>query len=175
MRSASVVASSSAAANRIARQLSLAIALIVVGLLVWSVHWLLVERSLRADNPQRDAERGAGDRALYFTLVLAVLLVIRRAGRHAAAGGADQPALRRCHGRTNSSSTDLGASLATVVVTGMAWAYHVGHPPARPARRTAHRGGERGCRGSTSTVPRWLGLVLTALNVGTLLSTVSWH
>ena len=55
---------------------SLAAALIVVGLLVWGVHWLLVERSLRPDNPRHDEERGSAERALYLTLVLAVLLVL---------------------------------------------------------------------------------------------------
>ena len=55
--------------------LSLAAALIVVGLLVWAVHWLLVERSLRPDNPRHDEERAAAERALYLTLVLAALLV----------------------------------------------------------------------------------------------------
>ena len=104
--------------------LSLAAALIVVGLLVWGVHWLLVERSLRADNPQRDAERGAGERALYFTLVLAVLLVI---GVLAGTQLVEELTSRlfAVPRQDEFFSTDLGASLATVVVTGSAWAYHV--------------------------------------------------
>lgn len=149
--------------------LSLAAALIVVGLLVWSVHWLLVERSLRGDNAQRDAERGAGERALYFTLVLAVLLVI---GVLAGTQLVEELTSRlfAVPRQDEFFSTDLGASLATVVVTGSAWAYHVA------IRQRDLRAGP--LTGAGAWMPRvylygaaLAGLVLTALNVSTLLST----
>ena len=139
-----------------------------VGLLVWGVHWLLVERSLRADNPQRDAERGAGERALYFTAVLAVLLVI---GVLAGTQLVEELTSRlgAVPRQDEFFSTDLGASLATVVVTGSAWAYHVA------IRQRDLRAGPL-ASGGVGRDPRvylygaaLAGLVLTALNVSTLL------
>jgi hypothetical protein len=56
-------------------QLSQAIAVLGVGVPVWAVHWWLVERSLRPDRPERDAERGSGARAVYITVVLFASLV----------------------------------------------------------------------------------------------------
>lgn len=149
--------------------LSLAAALIVVGLLVWGVHWLLVERSLRPDNPQRDAERGAGERALYISLVLAVLLVF---GVLAGTQLVEELTSRLFGVRRQDEffSTDLGASLATVVVTGSAWAYHVA------IRQRDLRAGP--LTGAGAWMPRvylygaaLAGLILTALNVSTLLGT----
>jgi Domain of unknown function (DUF5671) len=149
--------------------LSLAAALVVVGLLVWGVHWLLVERSLRPDNPQRDAERGAAERALYFTVVLAVLLVF---GVLAGTQLVEELTSRLFGVRRQDEffSTDLGASLATVVVTGSAWAYHVA------LRQRDLRAGP--LTGAGAWMPRvylygaaLVGLILTALNVSTLLGT----
>ncbi len=149
--------------------LSLAAALIVVGLLVWGVHWLLVERSLRPDNPQRDAERGAGERALYFTLVLAVLLVfgvlagtqlveeLTTGSSGARRGRLLQHRPRRQPGDGDGHRISLGLPRR--------------HPPTRPARRTAHRAREPGCRGSTSTVPRWRASSSPRYNISTLLGT----
>lgn len=58
------------------QQLSQAIAMLGVGVPVWAVHWWLVQRSLRPGRPERDAERGAGARAVYITFVLLVSLVV---------------------------------------------------------------------------------------------------
>jgi hypothetical protein len=57
------------------QQLSQAIAMLGVGVPVWAVHWWLVQRSLRPDHPERDAERGSGARAVYITFVLFASLV----------------------------------------------------------------------------------------------------
>jgi hypothetical protein len=149
--------------------LSLAAALVVVGLLVWAVHWTLVERSLRQENPNHDAERGAGERALYISVVLAVLLV---AGVLAGIQLVEELTSRLFGVRRDDEflTTDLGSSFATVVVTAMAWAYHVA------IRQRDLRAGP--LSGAGAWMPRvylygaaLLGLILTALNVSTLLGT----
>src|SRR5688500_498627 len=151
-------------------QLSLAIALIVVGLVVWTIHWLVVERSLRPENPSRDQERGSAVRALYLTIVLTVLLAfgviagIQLLGEIA----------RRLFGAPDVDGgfgfgQDIGGSLATLIVTGVAWAYHA-------AIRRRDLGGAA-LHGAAAWIPRvylygaaLLGLVLTAVSTGTLLS-----
>ncbi len=74
--------------------LSLAAALIVVGLLVWAVHWLLVERSLRPDNPRHDEERAARRARPLPDAGAGGVARLRRAGRHRAAGASDNQDLR---------------------------------------------------------------------------------
>ena len=149
--------------------LSLAAALIVVGLLVWAVHWLLIERSLRADNPNRDAERAAAERALYLTLLLGALLVFGvLAGIQLM-----EELTSRLFGIARPDdffTPDIGASLATLVVTGAAWAYHVA------IRQRDLRAGP--LTGAGAWMPRvylygaaLVGLIFTALNVSTLLGT----
>src|SRR5918996_6491509 len=106
-------------------QLSLAGALIVVGLVVWSIHWLFIERSLRASNPARDHERASGVRALYLTVVLAVLLVLGTLARIQLL----QELIRAILGVEavdgfGFGGFDLGATLATLLVAGLAWTYH---------------------------------------------------
>jgi uncharacterized protein DUF5671 len=105
------------------QQLSLAAALIGVGLPVWAVHWWLAERGLRAGTTHSDAERGSAVRAFYLTLALGLLLLF------GAAAGIDllRGLLQRI---LNGDSpefafSDAGGSLATLLVTGIAWAYHV--------------------------------------------------
>lgn len=148
--------------------LSLAAALVVVGLLVWAVHWLLVERGLRADNPNHDAERGAAERALYFTVVLAALLVFGVvAGIQllelvtTSVFGVNDP-------DQFGFAPDAGGSLATVVVTAAAWAYHV-------AIRQRDLGAGP-LTGAGAWMPRvylygaaLIGLIFTALNISSLL------
>jgi hypothetical protein len=148
--------------------LSLAIALTVVGLLVWTVHWLLVERSLRPANPAADEERASPIRALYLSLVLAVLLVF---GVIAGVQLLEQVALRlfgiSASDRFEFFSIDSGAALATVLVTGLAWLYH-----AAIRRRDL----DAPMAGGGAWMPRvylygaaLLGLVMTAINIGSLL------
>ena len=152
-------------------QLSLAIALIVVGLVVWGIHWLVVERSLRAENPSRDHERGSAVRALYLTIVLTVLLAF---GVIAGIQLLETISRRLLFGSGDVEGgfvfgQDLGSSLATLLVTGMAWTYHA-------AIRRRDLGGAA-LDGAAAWIPRvylygaaLLGLVLTAVNLGTLLS-----
>lgn len=153
-------------------QLSLAAALIVVGLLVWSVHWLLVERSLRAANPMRDEERASGVRALYLTVVLAVLLVFGvLAGIQLL-----QELARTVLGVDEESGFgftgfDVGGALATLLVASVAWTYH-----AVIRRRDLGAGP---LTGPAAWIPRvylygaaLVGLILTAVNIGGLLSNV---
>jgi Domain of unknown function (DUF5671) len=148
--------------------LSLAAALIVVGLLVWAGHWLLIERSLRPDNPRHDEERGSAERALYLTLVLGVLLVF---GVVAGIELLERATTRLVGIRSpgfGDFGTDSGDRLATVVVTGLAWAYHV------LIRQRDLRAGP--LSGAGAWMPRvylygatLIGLIFTAYNVGTLL------
>jgi hypothetical protein len=150
-------------------QLSLAIALTVVGLLVWTIHWLLVERSLRPTNPGAAVELGSPVRALYLSLVLTILLVF---GVIAGVQLLEHVA-RLLFGIDRSPdfeffTIDIGAALATVVVTGLAWGYHVAVRRRDLAVATMEGGG--------AWIPRvylygatLLGLVMTAINVGSLL------
>jgi hypothetical protein len=153
-------------------QLSLAIALIVVGLLVWSVHWLFVERSLRVENPAHDHERASGVRALYLTVVLAALLV---AGVLAGIQLL-QEVVRSLLGVQFSpefgfgANVDHGATLATLLVTSLAWTYH-----AAIRRRDLASGP---LEGSGAWIPRvylygaaLVGLILAAISLGSLAST----
>ena len=153
------------------QQLSLAIALVVVGLLVWTIHWLAIERGLRPQSPTRDAERGSAVRALYLTIVLTLLLAIG-----VVAGIRILEALaRRLVGSVDlegfAFADDLGASLATLLVTGMAWAYHVGI-------RRRDLGGDA-MSGAAAWMPRvylyaatLAGLVMLAVSIGTVMSSV---
>jgi hypothetical protein len=151
-------------------QLSLAIALIVVGLLVWTVHWLFVERSLRTENPTHDEERASGTRALYLTIVLAALLLF------GVIAGIQllQELVRSILGVSATAEFgfggDFGAALATVLVTGLAWTYHTA------IRRRDLASGP--LEGAGAWIPRvylygaaLLGLVMLALSIGSLLTT----
>jgi hypothetical protein len=105
------------------QQLSLAAALIGVGLPVWGIHWWLAERGVRPGATHSDAERGSAVRALYLTVALVVLLIF------GAAAGIEL--LRRIlEGILGGDSPeflvpDAGGNLATLLVAGIAWAYHV--------------------------------------------------
>jgi hypothetical protein len=105
------------------QQLSLAAALVGVGLPVWAIHWWLAERGVRPGATHSDAERGSAVRALYLTVALAVLLIFGAAagiellrGTLEAILGGDSPEFL---------VPDAGGNLATLLVAGIAWAYHV--------------------------------------------------
>jgi hypothetical protein len=104
-------------------QLSLAIALVGVGLPVWAVHWRLAQRGLQAGRPHADEERASTVRALYLTVVLAVLLGFGASGAlellrilvtDIAGGNAG-----------DYSFGDPAGGLATLIVTALGWGYHV--------------------------------------------------
>jgi hypothetical protein len=105
------------------QQLSVAAALIGVGLPVWLIHWWFAERGLNPERPGAEAERTSTVRALYLTAVFAGLLT---AGALAASSLIAAIA-RGAFGVTNveSGATDLSIQLATLLVTAVAWAYHV--------------------------------------------------
>jgi hypothetical protein len=104
------------------QQLSLAAALIGVGLPVWAIHWWLAERGLRPGTTHAEAERGSAVRAVYLTLTLAVLLAIGATAGLELLRGAMQGVLGHS---PDFATADLAGSLATVLVTGVAWGYHV--------------------------------------------------
>jgi hypothetical protein len=104
------------------QQLSLAAALIGVGLPVWAIHWWLAERGVRPGTTHAEAERGSAVRALYITLTLAVLLAIGAAAGVDLLRGVLQGVLG---GSPDFATADLAGGLATVMVTGVAWGYHV--------------------------------------------------
>jgi uncharacterized protein (TIGR03083 family) len=105
------------------RQLSLAAAMIGVGLPVWLTHWWLAERGRRAGGDAWEPERGSIVRALYLTGVLGVALAI--------GAGAASELIRASVwqltgvGPDYQPPTDAGAALSVLLVTGLAWAYHV--------------------------------------------------
>jgi hypothetical protein len=105
------------------QQLSVAAALIGVGLPVWLIHWWVAERGLNPERPGAEAERTSALRALYLTAVLAGSLT---AGAFAASSLIAAIA-RGAFGVRNDEfgGTDPSIQLATLLVTAVAWAYHV--------------------------------------------------
>jgi hypothetical protein len=105
------------------QQLSIAGALIAVGLPVWLLHWWLVRSGLHQSGGRAEEERQSGLRAFYLAGVLAISLVffagaateIVRAVLLTASGLAAQLGAR----------PDLADSLATLIVGGGVWASHV--------------------------------------------------
>jgi len=56
-------------------RLSLAVAMLGVGVPVWAIHWWWVQRGLAPGKPNRDAEHGSAIRAGFLSLVLLVSLL----------------------------------------------------------------------------------------------------
>ncbi len=107
------------------QQLSLAAALIGVGLPVWGIHWWFAERSLNPDRPNAEDERASTVRALYLTVVLVVLLgfgafAARDLVREIVLGFLPQQPENVYYG-----SASATRSLATLLVAAAAWGYHV--------------------------------------------------
>lgn len=107
-------------------QLSLAAALIGVGLPVWAIHWWFAERGLDPNRPNAEEERSSTVRALYLTVVMIVLLSVgafaaRDLVREFALGFLPRPQ----DDFYGYSSGSAARSLATLLVTAAAWGYHV--------------------------------------------------
>ncbi len=103
------------------QQLSGALALVGVGTPVWLLHWWFAERSIRPEHDPSDAERQSALRALYFALLLAILLAISALAISDLVFGllADLlPAPDASYG------SPAGPALATALVGGAAWGYH---------------------------------------------------
>ncbi|MGZ8562611.1 MAG: DUF5671 domain-containing protein [Candidatus Limnocylindria bacterium] len=104
------------------QQLSLAAALIGVGLPVWGIHWGLAQRGLRPGAPRAEEERGSTVRAFYLTLALGLLLAVGASAASDLLRGLFQQMLGA---PSNFGTPDVANSLAIVAVTGVAWAYHI--------------------------------------------------
>jgi hypothetical protein len=107
-------------------QLSLAAALIGVGLPVWAIHWWFAERGLDPNRPNAEEERSSTVRALYLTVVMIVLLSVgafaaRDLVREFVLGFLPRPQ-DDVYGYSSGSAA---RSLATLLVTAAAWGYHV--------------------------------------------------
>jgi hypothetical protein len=151
-------------------RLSVAAALVGVGLPVWAIHWFLVERGMRPANAHADAERASIVRALYFTVVLGVLLGFGTAAALAlvqelfrAVLGGPAPAFL---------ASDPASSIAVLAVTGAAWLYHVS-----VRRRDKHAAP---LVGAAAWLPRvylygasLIGLGILLLTIGNLMSFVA--
>lgn len=103
------------------QQLSGALALVGVGTPVWLLHWWFAERSIRPERDPSDAERQSAMRALYFALLLAILLAISAFAVSDLVFGLLADLLPAPD--TYYSSTPA-AALATALVGGAAWGYH---------------------------------------------------
>ena len=104
------------------RALSLAIALVGVGLPVWGIHWWFVDRSVRraADG---DEERRAGIRAFYLSAVLALLAFV---GAQAAMSVFRLVLNEVLQDQENFLGyEDFASTLAALVVVAAAWVFHV--------------------------------------------------
>jgi hypothetical protein len=114
-------------------RLSIAAALVGVGLPVWAVHWFLVERAMRPTNTHANAERASIVRAFFFTLALGVLLGFGAT----AALAIIQELIRAVLGGPAPEfvAFDPANSIAVLAVTGAAWFYH-----ASVRRRDMHAG-----------------------------------
>ena len=62
-------------AETVRRELSLYVALVIVALPVWLLHWWLAERALRRPGSEGEQERVSAIRAFYLTLALALPLI----------------------------------------------------------------------------------------------------
>jgi hypothetical protein len=104
-------------------QLSLAGALIGVGLPVWAIHWWQIRRSMRPGAPEAQEERGSAIRAIYLSGVMAVALVFAVNAAIDLVGAV----LRAILGATTSfgGQPDVAGLLATFLIAASVWAYHV--------------------------------------------------
>jgi len=105
----------------IGQQLTLASALIVVGLPVWLIHWLAAERSVRPGRPEADLERTSDVRGLYFALALGILLAVAATG----VTSVIQAIVDALLGGTDVTFSGAADGLAIALVAGAAWGYHL--------------------------------------------------
>ncbi|HEX9635593.1 MAG TPA: DUF5671 domain-containing protein [Candidatus Limnocylindria bacterium] len=148
-------------------RLSIAAALVGVGLPVWAVHWLLVERGMRPASPHADAERASIVRALYFSFVLGVLLGFGAIAALALIGDLIRTVLGGP--APEFFASDPASSIAVLAVTGAAWFYHAS------IRRRDMRAGP--LAGAAAWLPRvylygasLIGLGIMLLSLGSLVA-----
>jgi len=105
------------------QELSLAAALIGVGVPVWSIHWWLAQRGLRPDRSGAELERASTVRALYLTLVLVTLLGFGALAARDLLRELVLDLMPATSGQYGGSDTAM--ALATLLVSAVAWGYHV--------------------------------------------------
>lgn len=142
------------------QQLSQAIAMLGVGVPVWTFHWWFVQRGLRPGRAGRDAERGSAIRATYLTLVLLVSLVAWVSG---AAGYLQWFLMTTSGGFPGSYAWVDPVTPATAAIVGVVvWLYH------GMVQRTDLRAGP--VSGAAAWVPR---LYLYGVALGALVTSLA--
>lgn len=109
------------AGDVIGQQLTLASALIVVGLPLWLIHWLAAERSVRPDRPGAELERSSDVRGLYFALAMGILLAVAASG----ISSLIQAIADQLIGGSEFGFPSVADALSIAIVAGAAWGYHV--------------------------------------------------
>lgn len=103
------------------QQLTVAAAITAVGLPLWLAHWTAAERSVRPDRPTAAIERTSDVRGLYFAIAMGALLLVTATALSSLIResilGATAPA--------DAYGDGIGGDIATLLVAGAAWAYHV--------------------------------------------------
>ncbi len=102
------------------QQLTLALALTVVSLPVWLIHWLVAERSVRAGRPDADVERSSSVRGLYFAIAMGLLLI----AVGMAVSSVIQEAVARLGDAQFFGGSGVAGGLALAAAAGCAWLYH---------------------------------------------------
>jgi len=152
------------------QQLSVAAALVGVGLPVWAIHWFLVGRALRPGRDGAEAERGSPIRAFYLALVLAVAAFsVAAALRDLLASVLHIVINVQVPEWYGSVGNDPSGAAALLAIGGLVWAYHA------TVRRADVTVGP--LFGAAAWWPRvylygasLVGLVIAAEAVGTLIS-----
>ncbi|HEX5038703.1 MAG TPA: DUF5671 domain-containing protein [Candidatus Limnocylindria bacterium] len=105
----------------IGQQLTLAAALVAVGLPVWLIHWVAAERSVRPERPGAAIERTSDVRGLYFALALGILLAVAASGVSSVVQGVADELI----GGSDFGFPGIADGLAIAIVAGAAWIYHL--------------------------------------------------
>lgn len=106
------------------QQLSLAAALVGVGLPVWAVHWYLVGRSLRPGTDEAESERRSSIRALYLAAALAVTAFTMALAGRELIGWVLRSTIDVRVPAWYFDDPDPSGAAATLVVGLIAWVFH---------------------------------------------------
>ena len=101
--------------------LAVALALVLVGLPLWLLHWWLVERSVRRATPEGDADRRSVMRAFYLAVVAAVAVAVLSVQ----ATTLLEQAIRLPLGVSDPYGAPMSDGLALALVAFTAWAFHI--------------------------------------------------
>lgn len=103
------------------QQLTLALALTVVSLPVWLIHWFVAERSVRHGTAEAAMERTSSVRGLYFGIAMALLLLAAGIGLSSVI----TTIVVRLADAESFGGGSVAGGLALAAVAGAAWLYHV--------------------------------------------------